>query len=169
MELATRRFHVAGIIPHPTAAFIQQCARQLTDAFDGLLLGIRYLIHDRDGKLVGGFDRVLCTSGVEPVVLTPRSPNLNAYCERFVRSIRGEVLHQMSIMGEESLRVVLTPYLAHYHAELNHQGLGNQLIEPAGAVGRQTRQVIRREPSVACSATIIEKRRDAMLLFNHTG
>jgi hypothetical protein len=113
IELATRRVRVAGIPPHPTDVFMQPCARQLTDAYDGFLLGTQYLIHDRDGKLVYGFDRVLRTSGVEPVVLPPRSPNLVVYCERFVRSIREEVLHQMSIMGEESLRVVLTPYLAH--------------------------------------------------------
>src|SRR5262245_3901070 len=145
MELATRRVHVAGITPHPTDVFMQQCARQLTDAFDGFLLGKRFLIHDRDGKLVYGFDRVLRSSGVEPVVLPPRSPNLNAYCERFVRSIREEVLHQMIIMGEESLRMVLTQYLAHYHAERNHQRLGNQLIQPAGAVGRRTGRAIRRD------------------------
>jgi putative transposase len=145
MELATRRVHVAGITPHPTDVFMQQCARQLTDAFDGFLLGTRFLIHDRDGKLAYGFDRILRTSGVEPVVLPPRSPNLNAYCERFVRSIREEVLHQMIIMGEESLRVALTQYPAHYHAERNHQGLGNQLIQPAGVGGRQTGRVIRRE------------------------
>jgi putative transposase len=145
MELATRRVHVVGITPHPTDVFMQQCARQLTDAFDGFLLGKRYLIHDRDEKLVHGFDRVLRTSGVEPVVLPPRSPNLNAHCERFVRSIREEVLHHMIIMGEESLRFVLTQYLAHYHAERNHQGLSNQLIEPDVAVGRQIGQVIRRE------------------------
>jgi transposase InsO family protein len=145
MELATRRAYVAGITPHPTDVFMQHCARQLTDAFDGFLLGTRFLIHDRDGKLVDGFDRVLRTSGVEPVVLPLRSPNLNAYCERFVRSIREEVLHQMIIMGEESLRVALTQYPAHYHAERNHQGLGNQLIQPAGAGGRQTGRVIRRE------------------------
>jgi putative transposase len=145
MELATRHVHVVGITPHPTDVFMQPCARQLTDAFDGFLLGKRYLIHDRDEKLVHGFDRVLRTSGVEPVVLPPRSPNLNAYCERFVRSIREEVLHHMIIMGEESLRVVLTQYLAHYHAERNHQGLSNPLLEPDVAVGRQTGQVIRRE------------------------
>jgi homeodomain-containing protein len=51
MELATRRVHVAGITPHPTDVFMQQCARQLTDASDGFLLGTRFLIHDRDGKL----------------------------------------------------------------------------------------------------------------------
>jgi hypothetical protein len=50
MELATRRVQVAGITPHPTAAFMQQCARQLTDRFEGFLGGKRYLMHDRDAK-----------------------------------------------------------------------------------------------------------------------
>jgi len=50
MELATRRVRIAGITPHPTAAFMQQCARQLTDPFDGFLLGKRYLLYDRDTK-----------------------------------------------------------------------------------------------------------------------
>jgi putative transposase len=145
MELATRRVHIAGIMPHPIAAFMQQCARQVTDPFDGCLLGKRYLIHDRDTKFTQVFDGLLKSSGVEPVVLPPRSPNLNAYCERFVRSIREEVLRQMIIMGEESLRVVLTQYLAHYHVERNHQGLRNQLIEPDVAVGCQRGRVIRRE------------------------
>jgi putative transposase len=145
MELATRRVYVAGITPHPTDVFNQPCARRLTDAFDGFLLGTRYLIHNRGEKLVHGFDRVLRTSGVEPVVLPPRGPNLNAHCERVVRSIREEVLYQLIIMGEESWRFVLTQHLAHDHAERNHQGLRNQLIEPEVAVGRQTGQVIRRE------------------------
>jgi putative transposase len=145
MELATRRVHIAGITPHPTAAFMQQCARQVTDPFDGCLLGKRYLIHDRDTKFTQVFDGLLKSSGVEPVVLPPRSPNLNAYCERFVRSIREEVLHQMIIMGKESLRGVLTQYLAHDHVERNHQGLRNQLIESDVAVGYQRGRVIRRE------------------------
>jgi putative transposase len=100
MELATRRVHIAGITPHPQAAFIQQCARQLTDPFDGFLLGKRYLIHDRDTKFTPAFDELLRGSGVEPIVLPPRSPNLNAHCERIVRSIKEEALNQMIVMGE---------------------------------------------------------------------
>ena len=100
MELATRRVQIAGITPHPTAAFMQQCARQLTDPFDGFLLGKRYLIHDRDTKFTQAFDGLLKDSGVEPVVLPPRSPNLNAHCERFVRSIKEEALEQMVMLGE---------------------------------------------------------------------
>jgi hypothetical protein len=72
MELATRRVQVAGMTPHPTDAFMVQCARQLTDPFDGFLLGKRYMLHDRDTKFMHGFDRMLQASGVEPVVLPPR-------------------------------------------------------------------------------------------------
>ncbi|HZC00138.1 MAG TPA: hypothetical protein VE844_01865, partial [Gammaproteobacteria bacterium] len=103
MELATRRVEIAGITLHPTAAFMQQCARQLTDPVDGFLLGKRYLVHDRDTKYTQAFDALLKDSSVEPIVLPPRSPNLNAHSERFVRSIREEVLHHTIIMGEESL------------------------------------------------------------------
>jgi len=145
MELATRRVEVAGFTPHPTDVFMVQCARQLTDPFGGLLRDKRYVLHDRDTKFAQAFDRLLQASGVEPVVLPPRSPKLNAHCERFVRSIKEEALHQMMILGEDALRYVLRQYLTHYHAERNHQGLDNQLIAREGAVGRQTGQVARRE------------------------
>ena len=93
MELSTRRVHLAGITPYPNNAFMMQFAQQLTDPFDGFLRGKRYLLHDRDTKFLHGFDQILRAKGVEPVVMPPRSPNLNAYCERFVRSIKEEVLH----------------------------------------------------------------------------
>jgi transposase InsO family protein len=122
-----------------------QCARQLTDPFDGFLLGKRCIIHDRDTKFTDAFDQRLRASGVEPVVLPARSPNLNAHCERVIRSIKAEALNRMIIMGEASLRHVLREYLVHYHTERNHQGLGNQLIEPEAGVRRATGQVVRRE------------------------
>jgi putative transposase len=130
MELATRRAQIAGITRHPTTAFMQQCARQLTDPFDGFLLGKRYLLHDRDTKFTQAFDELLKDSGVEPIVLPPRSPNLNARCERFVRSIKEEALDQTLILGERSLSYVIQQYLVHYHTERNHQGLDNRLIAP---------------------------------------
>jgi putative transposase len=145
MELATRRVQVAGITPHPTAAFMQQCARQLTDPFDGFLLGTRYLIHDRDTKFTQAFDAFLKDSGVDIIVLPPRSPNLNAHCERFVRSIKAEALDHLVMLGEQALSYAIHQYLAHYHTERNHQGLDNQLIAREGAVGGQTGPVVRRE------------------------
>jgi len=145
MELSTRRVHIAGISSNPNEAFVMQCARQLTDHCDGFLLGKRYLIHDRDTKFTQAFDQLLRDSGVEPIVLPPRSPNLNAYAERFVRSIKSEALDQMIIMGEASLRHILKQYLAHYHTERNHQGLDNQLIEPEAEVVDRASQVEHRE------------------------
>jgi transposase InsO family protein len=145
MELATRCVCVAGITPYPTAAFMQQCARQLTDPFDGFLVGKRYLLHDRDTKFTQVFDAILKDSGVEPIILPPRSPNLNAHCERFVRSIKEEALEQMVILGERALYHAIHQYLAHYHAERNHQGLANQLIAPEPGLGSHSGQVRRRE------------------------
>jgi len=145
MELATRRVQIAGITSHPTAAFMQLCARQLTDPFDGFLLGKRYLLHDRYTKFPQAFESFLKGSGVEPVVLPPRSPNLNAHCERFVRSIKAEALAQMLLLGERSLSYVIQQYLAHDHAERNHQGLGNQLVGPEPARRRQGGAVVCRE------------------------
>jgi transposase InsO family protein len=145
MELATRRGQVAGITPQPTAAFMQQCARQLTDPFDGFLLGKRYLIHDRDTKCTQAFETLRKASRVEPILLPPRSPHLNAHCERFVRSIKEEALDHLLRLGERSLHYVLHQYLAHYHTERTHQGLHNQLIVREEAVGWHTGQVVRRE------------------------
>jgi transposase InsO family protein len=145
MELATRRVQIAGITPHPTAAFMQQCARQLTDPFDGFLLGKRYLLHDRDTKFTQAFDGLLKVSGVEPVVLPPRSPNLNAHCERFARAIKEEAVERMVMLGERSLSHVILEYLTHYHRERNHQGLDNRLIAPEEGVGCQTGHMVRRE------------------------
>ena len=145
MELTSRRVQIAGITPHPTAAFMQQCARQLTDPCEGLLLGKRYLIHDRDTKFTPAFDGLLKASGVEPILLPPRSPNLNAHCERFVRSIKEEALAQMVMLGERALYYAIHQYLTYYHTERNHQGLSNQLITREGDVGCHTGPVVRRE------------------------
>src|SRR3712207_2618108 len=99
MELATRRVEIAGITPHPTDAFMVQCARQLTDPSEGFLLSKWYLLHDRETKYTRAFDACLKDRGIEPVLLPPRSPNLNAYCERFIRSIKEEALEQMPMLG----------------------------------------------------------------------
>jgi putative transposase len=145
MEEATRRVQIAGITPHPTAAFMQQCARQLTDPCQGFLVGKRYFIHDRDTKFTQAFDGLLQDSGVEPIVLPPWSPNLNTHCERFVRSIKEEALAHMVMLGERALSYVLHQYLSHYHAERNHQSLGNELIAPEPSIGSQSGQVKRRD------------------------
>jgi transposase InsO family protein len=103
MALATRQVSVAGIPPHPPAAFMPQCARHLTEPFDGFLLGKRSLLHDRDTKCTQAFAGLLTRSGVTPVLLPPRRPNLNAHWERFVRSIKEAGLDRLVMLGERAL------------------------------------------------------------------
>jgi transposase InsO family protein len=90
----------------------------------------RYLIHDRDGKYAQSFDQILKAVGIGIVKLPPQSPNLNAFAERFVRSIKSECLDRLVLFGEKSLRHAVREYLVHYHAERNHQGVGNVIPFP---------------------------------------
>jgi putative transposase len=108
-----------------------QAARRLTDAVDGFLSGHRVLICDRDSKWTDGFHPIVEVAGVRIVRLPVRAPNANAHAERFVRSIREERLDRLILFGERRLLHALGEYVAHYHEERNHQGLGNQLLTPA--------------------------------------
>ena len=129
IDLKMRRIEIAGIAASPDGRWMCQIARNLTDGEDGFLLQSRYLIHDRDPLFTKGIREILDGSGVRPVRLPSRSPNLNAYAERFVRSIQSECLAQVIPIGERHLRHAVTEYIEHYHRERNHQGLGNELID----------------------------------------
>jgi len=128
IELSTRKVEIAGIASTVNGLWMQQIGRNLTDAVDGILNGKRYLIHDRDPLFTREFLRLLADVGVKSVKLPPRSPNLNAYAERFVRSIKESCLERMIWFGEGSLRKGIHEFVAHYHGERNHQGLDNRLI-----------------------------------------
>ena len=123
---------------------MKQVGRNLTNEFDGFLLGKRFLIMDRDKKFTADFRNLIEHSGTDIIRLPYRSPNLNAHAERFVLSIKSECLDRMIFFGERSLRRAVAEFVRHYHGERNHQGLDNQLIEPHEAVGR-------RQGGVRCS------------------
>ncbi len=122
-----------------------QTTRNVTDVVNGFLLDTRYLILDRDTKYSRAFRGFLERDGIEIIRLLPRSPNLNACAERFVRSIKEEMIHRMILFGEASLRRALREYMVHYHAERNHQGLDNRLIRPSAVVWLAQGSVRRRE------------------------
>lgn len=84
---------------------------------------------------------ILKNEGIEPVLLPPQSPNLNAHLERFFGSLKSECLERMIFFGERSLRNAAVLYVDHHHHERNHQGLNNRIIEPGDAVGRTTGQI----------------------------
>jgi putative transposase len=145
IHLESRKVCLAGMTPHPDEAWMQQMARNLTLEQWGFLANCRYLLHDRDGKFCPSFDEIIESGNVKPISLPARSPNLNAFSERWVKSVKEECLSRLILFGESSLRRALQQYLNHYHKERNHQGKDNKLLFP-----RQTLRVDGDQGSVQC-------------------
>jgi putative transposase len=133
IHLETRRVTIAGLTRHPTESWMEQMARNATDESTACLRELRYVLHDRDTKFCASFRSIMRAGGVEPVKLPARSPNLNAFAERWVRSVKEECLSKLILFGEAPLRRALNEYLAHFHAERPHQGKGNVLLFPEPA------------------------------------
>jgi transposase InsO family protein len=115
LHLETRSVTLAGITQHPTEEWTVQMARNAIDDIDGALLPVRFALHDRDTKFCNSFRTMLQSGGIRPILLPPRSPNLNAFAERWVRSIKTECLSKLILFGEASLRRTITEFLKHYH------------------------------------------------------
>jgi transposase InsO family protein len=128
IDLASRRVEIGGIARQANGLWMSQVARNLSDAEEGFLNGKRYLIHDRDPLFTAEFSQIVKSAGVQSVKLPPCSPNLNAYAERFVRTVKESCLERMILFGESSLRKAIREFMEHYHRERNHQGLDNRLI-----------------------------------------
>jgi transposase InsO family protein len=129
IDIASRKVEILGIAVNPGGPWMEQMARNLVDAIDGFLLGKRYLLLDRDPLYTQAFRRILDQAGVRTVRLPAHSPNLNAFAERFVLSIKSEYLDRLVPLGERHLRLAIAEYIRHYHLERNHQGLANALID----------------------------------------
>ena len=113
---------------------MKQACRNLTDCEDGFLKDASHLSVDRDVSFIALRDFIEQNTDTEVVVLPPKSPNLNAYMERWFRSLKFECLDRMMFFGERSLENAVREYVQHYHGKRNHQGLGNQLIDPSDNV-----------------------------------
>jgi len=113
IHLGSRQVHIAGMTPHPNEAWMVQVARNLTMDEWGFLSPGQYLIHDRDRKYCPAFAQIIDDAGVKRLPLPPRSPNLNAYAERWGRSVKDEALSRMILFGEGSLRHTLNEYVGH--------------------------------------------------------
>jgi putative transposase len=124
---------------------VLQIARNMSDAEDGSLRDKKYLLMDRDTKFSKEFRDILENVDVKAIRLLPRSPNLSPHLERFMRSIKEECLERMIFFGEKSLHAATRSYIDHYHAERNHQGVGNRLLIPGNEVNRTAGKVACRE------------------------
>ena len=131
IRIGTREVYVAGVTPHPDQRWMMQIARHMTMADWSILVPGRHLIHDRDGKYCPAFQQMIEAVGAKPIALPPRSPNLNAYAERWIRSVKDEALSRLILFGERSLRYAPNEYVTHYHTERPHQGKGKVVLMPS--------------------------------------
>ena len=136
MHLKMRRIEIAGATPHPNSEWMQQVGRNLTDCVDGFFRSSTHVILDRDTKHLP-LRQILKSSDIEAGVLPPKSPNLNAHLERFMRSLKSECLNRMIFFGEASLRRALREFGEHFHHERHHQELANRIIDAGDEVGRK--------------------------------
>jgi transposase InsO family protein len=126
LELGTRRIHVAGCTPNPTATWVTQQARQFSWTIQDAVPVPRFLIHDRDTKFPASFDTVFASERVT-IIRTPfQAPKANAFAERWIRSVREECLDHLLIINEQHLERVLTEYGVYYNQARPHQGIEQQ-------------------------------------------
>src|SRR5882724_11934283 len=114
LHLESRRVSVAGITRHPDQEWMEQIGRSATQETWGYLHPCRYVLHDRDKKFCASFRSVLAEGGVKTIPLPAKSPNLNAFAERWVRSAKQECLSKLFLFGENSLSRTLAEFSAHY-------------------------------------------------------
>lgn len=104
--------------------------RELAADLDGARRRFTHLIRDRDAKFTVAFDTAFASIGVEIVKTSPQVPRMNAFAERFVRTVRAECTDRMLIAGDRHLRTVLEQFVEHYNAGRSHQGDGMGLRAP---------------------------------------
>jgi transposase InsO family protein len=132
IEVGSRRLHMTSSTRNPSGEFVAQQARNL--AMDGELEGVAFLIRDRDCKYTRAFDEVFFSEGARVIKAPVRAPRANPFAERFVRSVRHEVLDLTLVLGRRHLDRILRRYAEHYNAQRPHRGL--DLRTPAGAPER---------------------------------
>jgi putative transposase len=138
VEHSSRRVHVLGVTANPTAGWVAQQARNLILELGDRAGGFRFLIRDRDAKFTAMFDEVFRAERIRIVRTAPQAPRMNTITERWVGSVRRELLDRILIMNARHLRKVLTEYESHFnehrpHRALNHASPLRALPDPVNA------------------------------------
>ena len=133
IELQTRRVHLLGITRYPTGQWATQLARNLAAEVEETGARFTHLIRDRDTRFTAAFDAVFASIGIRTLPIAPQAPRMNAYAERFVRTVRAECTDRLLIAGERHLRAIFSEYIAHYNTGRSHQGDGMGLRAPDDA------------------------------------
>jgi putative transposase len=132
VEVATRQVHVLGVTPHPVGAWVAQQARNLLIEVEDRIGRFRFLVRDRDAKFTTAFDAVFAAEGLKVLRTPVRAPRANAYAERWVGTVRRELLDGMVVFGCWQLRSVLAEYADHYNVDRPHRALGAGTTARAG-------------------------------------
>ncbi len=146
IEVGTRYVHVLGVTAHPDGPWTVQQARNLLMDLGDRAADFRFLVRDRAGQFTEAFDAVLSGAGMEVVKIPPRSPQANAYAERFVLTARTEVTDRMLIFGGRHLRTILAEYEAHYNGRRPHRSRHLRPPRPDHPVADLSRKRIQRQP-----------------------
>ena len=130
IEIGRRRVWITGVTAHPNAAWVTQQARNVAGDIADTGIDVKFLVRDRDTKYVANFDEVFRSENAR-ILMTPyRTPNANAYAERFVRTIRSECLDHLLVVNARHLECILWSYARHYNGFRPHQGLSQQIPAP---------------------------------------
>ena len=132
IEVATRRVHVLGVTTSPTGAWVAQQARNLLMDLAGRIGQCKFLVRDRDARFTDSFDATFAWEGIRILRTPVRAPRANAVAERWVRTVRRELLDRMLIMGRRHLETVLADDVAHYSQHRPHRSLGQ--VPPLGVI-----------------------------------
>ena len=124
VELATRRVHMLWATPHPVGAWVAQQARNLVMGFDDRAGRFRFSVRDRDTKFTAAFDAVVAAEGIEVLRTPVGAPRATASAERWVGTVRRELLDRMLIVGCRQLRAVPAEYADYYNGRRPHRALG---------------------------------------------
>ena len=153
IEIGSRRVHLGGVTTSPTSAWTTLAARNLLmDLSDGF----RFMVHDGAGQYMGGFDTVFTAAGIAAITTPPRAPRANAFAERWVRTVRHELLDRTLIWNERQLRALLVQFVEHYNTQRPHRSLNQRAPNDANVVGIAPGPTIRRRTT--CGGLINEYR-----------
>ena len=126
IHFGSRRIHIAGMTPHPDRPWMAQQARNLSMYFGDQPKFPRFLLRDNDGKFSPQFDAILRFDAIEVKPITPLSPNMNAVAERWVQSVKHELLDHFIVFGEAHLRHLLSQFETYYNQCRPHQTMDNR-------------------------------------------
>jgi transposase InsO family protein len=143
IEVGPRYVHILGVTANPDGPWTVQQIRNLLMNLGNRAASFRFLVRDRAGQFTGAIDAVLAGAGIEVVKIPPRSPQANAYAERFVLTARTEVTDRMLIFSQRHLRTILAQYEAHYNGRRPHRSCQ---LRPDHPVADLSRKQVKRRP-----------------------